>query len=75
MTCRHTPGGLSPFPRTGGFLAATIILAQPDAGASIDGVVADGETHRMRYQETCHDPGQIASSVASMAGRLGKRRP
>jgi hypothetical protein len=25
----HTPGGLSPFPRTGGFLVATGSLADP----------------------------------------------
>jgi hypothetical protein len=32
----HAPGGLSPFPRTGGFLAAAAILIQPrSAGPAV----------------------------------------
>ncbi|WP_030434132.1 hypothetical protein [Actinoplanes subtropicus] len=35
VTMVHTPGGLSPFPRTGGLLAAATSLADPQAGEDL----------------------------------------
>jgi hypothetical protein len=62
----HTPGGLSPFPRTGGFLAAAAILTWTRGSArTVAGPIEQLEPHHSTNSRVATQPSTTRNRTTS----------